>query len=255
MDAAHAQTTTLTAQFVGSALATKLAAKIAAIDEDLAGIDAEITEHLAQHQSATNRACQGSGPFSSPRSSHRSVGQQYGTERSADNVLLITQGVYRRPTDGAWQVYQVPLTQDETQRTGRMVTTTPTRTAADIYCGIGAAGSRRSLDHLVDGEGLNDQLLYWPSSADPLHERDHGVWNASPADEQGTAHRMSLIGELLHHSAATQEGVLAAVVRTLALPGLRSRRASLCRRPVGSVRLAALSHCAIDVVDPVDAAH
>ncbi|MGO1522188.1 MAG: hypothetical protein ACTHWO_00435 [Nesterenkonia sp.] len=139
---------------------------------------------------------------------------------------VITQGVYRRPTDGAWQVYQVPLTQDETQRTGRMVTTTPTRTAADIYCGIGAAGSRRSLDHLVDGEGLNDQLLYWPSSADPLHERDHGVWNASPADEQGTAHRMSLIGELLHHSAATQEGVLAAVVRTLALPGLRSRRAA-----------------------------
>ncbi|MGF3054104.1 IS110 family transposase [Microbacterium sp. YY-03] len=54
IDAAHAQTTTLPAQSVGSALVTKLAAKIAAIDEDLASIDAEITEHFAQHQSATN---------------------------------------------------------------------------------------------------------------------------------------------------------------------------------------------------------
>ncbi len=33
---------------------TKLAATMAAIDEDLAGIDTEITEHIAQHQSATN---------------------------------------------------------------------------------------------------------------------------------------------------------------------------------------------------------
>ncbi|MGC5172078.1 IS110 family transposase [Microbacterium sp. DT81.1] len=54
VDAAHAQTTTLPAQAVGSALVTKLAATIAAIDEDLAGIDAEITERFAQHHSATS---------------------------------------------------------------------------------------------------------------------------------------------------------------------------------------------------------
>tara|TARA_B100000378_G_C18021202_1_gene404234 strand:- start:21 stop:1268 length:1248 start_codon:yes stop_codon:yes gene_type:complete len=54
VDAAHTQTTTLPAQSVGSALVTKLAATIAAIDEDLAGIDAEITERFAQHHRATN---------------------------------------------------------------------------------------------------------------------------------------------------------------------------------------------------------
>ncbi len=54
VDAAHTQATTLPAQAVGSALVTKLAAKIAAIDEDLAGIDAEITEQLAKHHSAAN---------------------------------------------------------------------------------------------------------------------------------------------------------------------------------------------------------
>ena len=54
VDAAHAQATTLPAQAVGSALVTKLAAKIAAIDEDLASIDAEITGHVFHHQGATN---------------------------------------------------------------------------------------------------------------------------------------------------------------------------------------------------------
>ena len=139
---------------------------------------------------------------------------------------VITQGVYRRPTDGAWQVYQVALSAEETQRCGRMAITTPTRTAADIYCGIGAAGSRRSLDQLVDGEGLNDQLHYWPRSNKPLHEWDQGVWRPSPADEQGTEHRMNLIGELLHYSSGTHEAVLAAVVRILALPEQGSRRAA-----------------------------
>jgi transposase len=51
VDAAHAQSTTLPAQTVGSALLTKLAATIAAIDEDLAHIDAEITDHVAHHDS------------------------------------------------------------------------------------------------------------------------------------------------------------------------------------------------------------
>lgn len=54
VDAAHEQTTALPALSIGSALVTKLAAAIIAIDEDLAGIDAEITERLAQHQSAAN---------------------------------------------------------------------------------------------------------------------------------------------------------------------------------------------------------
>lgn len=138
---------------------------------------------------------------------------------------VITQGVYRRPTDGAWRVYQVPLSAQETQRIGRMAITNPTRTAADIYCGIGAAGSRRSLDQLLNGEGLSDQLHYWPRSSEPLHERDHSVLSPSPEDEQGTAHRMNLIGELLRYAPGVRDDVLAAVVRILALPGAGSRRA------------------------------
>lgn len=52
VDAAHAQHTALATELVGSALVTKLAARITAIDEDLAGIDAEIAEHYAQHEDA-----------------------------------------------------------------------------------------------------------------------------------------------------------------------------------------------------------
>jgi transposase len=52
VDAAHAQTTSLPALAIGSKLVTKLAATIATIDEDLARIDAEITDHLARHDKA-----------------------------------------------------------------------------------------------------------------------------------------------------------------------------------------------------------
>jgi transposase len=52
VDAAHAQHTTLATQAVGAALVAELAARITAIDEDLAGIDAAITEHYAQHGDA-----------------------------------------------------------------------------------------------------------------------------------------------------------------------------------------------------------
>lgn len=52
VDAAHAQATELPTQTVGSTLVAKLAAQIAAIDEDLARIDAQITEHFARHRHA-----------------------------------------------------------------------------------------------------------------------------------------------------------------------------------------------------------
>lgn len=52
VDAAHAQSTTLPAQAVGAELVSKLAATIAAIDEDLARIDAEITAHVAGNDGA-----------------------------------------------------------------------------------------------------------------------------------------------------------------------------------------------------------
>jgi transposase len=50
VDAAGAQATALPSQEVGSMLVAKLAATIMAIDSDLAGIDAQIAEHLRRHQ-------------------------------------------------------------------------------------------------------------------------------------------------------------------------------------------------------------
>lgn len=52
VDAAHAQHTSLASEAVGSALVTKLAARVTAIDEELAGIDAQIAEHYARHEDA-----------------------------------------------------------------------------------------------------------------------------------------------------------------------------------------------------------
>ncbi len=75
VDAARTQTTSLPSHAVGSALVTKLAAAIAAIDEDLAGIDAEITERFAQHQSATSLlSIPGFGPILAATFLGRSAG-------------------------------------------------------------------------------------------------------------------------------------------------------------------------------------
>lgn len=52
VEAAHAQTTALPSQDVGAVLVAKLAATITAIDEDLAAIDAMISEHFTRHDAA-----------------------------------------------------------------------------------------------------------------------------------------------------------------------------------------------------------
>jgi transposase len=52
VDAAAAQHTSLPTQSMGSALVAKLAAEITAIDEDLAGLDREITDRFHQHEAA-----------------------------------------------------------------------------------------------------------------------------------------------------------------------------------------------------------
>lgn len=54
VSAAHAQATTLPAEAVGAILVPKLAAAIAAIDDDLASIDTAITDRLARHPAAAN---------------------------------------------------------------------------------------------------------------------------------------------------------------------------------------------------------
>jgi transposase len=52
VDAAHQQSRTLPAQPIGSVLVPELAARITAIDEDLARIDEQILQHLARHEHA-----------------------------------------------------------------------------------------------------------------------------------------------------------------------------------------------------------
>ncbi|NQU37427.1 MAG: IS110 family transposase [Actinobacteria bacterium] len=52
VQAAHEQTTVLPAERGGSMLVTKLAARITSIDEDLAAVDAQISEHVASNQNA-----------------------------------------------------------------------------------------------------------------------------------------------------------------------------------------------------------
>lgn len=140
-------------------------------------------------------------------------------------AAVITHGVYRRPTDGAWRIYQVRLEATDSQTTGRIQTTTPARTAADIYCGIGTTGSRRSLDQLIDNQGLADHLHYWPMVAEPLDERDHRIWDPAPADQQIIDHRMNLIGELMDYGQSVSKPVLEKVLGMLGIAEHCSPRA------------------------------
>lgn len=130
---------------------------------------------------------------------------------------VITDGVYRRPTHGAWRIHQVPLIAADTEHLGMMQATTPERTAADIYCGIGTADSRRALDQLLRNPDLTDQLHYWPPTAEPLEERDYLIWKPSAADDQRVEHRMNLIGELMRHAQTTPAKILPTVLRILTI--------------------------------------
>ena len=52
VDAANSQRTVLATQVLGSALVTKLAAEITAIDHELVELDTQITEGFTRHESA-----------------------------------------------------------------------------------------------------------------------------------------------------------------------------------------------------------
>lgn len=143
---------------------------------------------------------------------------------------VITDGVYRRPTHGAWRIHQVPLTAADAEQVGRMQVTTAQRTAADIYCGIGTADGRRALDRLLQNPELTDQLHYWPPAARPLNDRDYLIWEPSPADEQNVEHRMNLIGELMLHGRTTPAKVLSLVRRVLSLTDRDTPRARQASR-------------------------
>lgn len=71
-----------------------------------------------------------------------------GTPAAPPRITVITAGVYRRRTAGPvpWQVHQVPLTEQEQRQLQGVPVTTPLRTAADLFLGLGTVGSRRALD-------------------------------------------------------------------------------------------------------------
>lgn len=153
---------------------------------------------------------------------------------------VITDGVYRRPTHGAWRIHQVPLSQAETEQVGMMQVTSLERTAADIYCGIGTADGRSALDQLLQNPELTDQLHYWPPAAEPLDDRDYLIWKPSAADDRRLEHRMHLIGELMHHARATPAKVLATVLNILTVSDHghpRARQASSLLSQCASLRL------------------
>lgn len=146
---------------------------------------------------------------------------------------VITDGVYRRPTHGSWRIHQVPLSDADAEQVGRMQVTTPERTAADIYCGIGTADGRRAMDRLLKNPDLTDQLHYWPPAAQPLNDRDYLIWKPSPADERRLEHRMDLIGELMHHGRTTPAKVLSTVLRVLSVTDQDAPRARRASRLLG----------------------
>lgn len=71
-----------------------------------------------------------------------------GSGSAPTRITVITAGVYRRRTAGPipWQVHQVPLRGDEQLELQSVPVTSPLRTAADLFLGIGTVQSRRPLD-------------------------------------------------------------------------------------------------------------
>ncbi|MCH8561344.1 MULTISPECIES: hypothetical protein [unclassified Nesterenkonia] len=71
-----------------------------------------------------------------------------GAGTAPSRITVITAGVYRRRTAGPipWQVHQVPLSPDDQLELQGVPVTTPLRTAADIFLGVGTVQSRRALD-------------------------------------------------------------------------------------------------------------
>lgn len=71
-----------------------------------------------------------------------------GAGAAPSRITVITAGVYRRRTAGPipWQVHQVPLRPDEQLELQGVPVTSPLRTAADLFLGIGTVDSRRALD-------------------------------------------------------------------------------------------------------------
>lgn len=105
-------------------------------------------------------------------------------------TAVIASGTYRKPTaaTGRWQVHQVRLYASEIQQLGRVRVTTPARTVADLFTGVGLDGEpmAKPVDTvLARAQHPTPQLLDWPTAEGDYHQLKT---------------RLSLIGRLLESS-------------------------------------------------------
>jgi len=132
-------------------------------------------------------------------------------------IAVITQGVFRRRTSAkiSWQVHQLPLDSQDILRLHEVSVTSPRRTAADVFLGIGVAGSRRPLDL-------------------PPVQSSAAVHSAAPQiHEEITAYRWGLIARL---SSAHPEALQAETLTAQILSQLRESSGAQAR----SARISAL---------------
>lgn len=121
-------------------------------------------------------------------------------------IAVITQGVFRRRTTAkiSWQVHQLPLERQDIIRLHEVSVTSPRRTAADVFLGIGVAGSRRPLD--------------LPSAQSGAAAHNPAADNGAPQDhEELTAYRWGLLTRLssAHPESLTADNLTAQILSQL----------------------------------------
>ncbi|GAA1143763.1 hypothetical protein [Nesterenkonia lutea] len=138
-------------------------------------------------------------------------------------ITVITEDIFRRTTAAAtsWQVHQVQLQPSEVIRFHEVPVTAELRTAADIFLGLGTAGSRRPLD-LPPAP---------PEPGQPAPEHP-GQSHCEPAFTD-SAHRWELIRRL---AAASPGAIEPEALRAQICSQLRSRSSMQAR----GTRIAAL---------------
>lgn len=153
-------------------------------------------------------------------------------------VTVITDGVFRRPTSAAWwAVHQVPLDPHHWQRHAGIPVTTAVRTAADLFCGVGAPGGRGSMDRLVhQHRDVPTGLRGWPTVREPLAERDMSILHPSAADGSGLRRRALMIADLTRRISGAEQELVDMILQLssieAAAPSGQIRRAEAVRQIV-----------------------
>lgn len=114
-----------------------------------------------------------------------------GAEPHQRTVSVISAETFRRPTaeSGRWRIHQVPVRTRETVMRAGIRVTNGLRTAADLVCGNGTAGSRRPVD------ALHQEFMETPSDTGEMLDS-----------------RLSLITQLIDSAGFSAEEVAAQAV-------------------------------------------